>query len=86
MPVDNELTIILENLINTLRYSGWKASLDNKDKSYIIAEKNESKIVIQVLKQSSKESVEALKLYAKQLNAVPYVKEISSPSLEKIAI
>lgn len=89
MPTDNELTITLENLINTLRYSGWKASLESSssdEEMYIVAEKENSKIVIKVLKQPSHESLEALRLYAKNIKATPYIKQTNSAVLEKIAI
>lgn len=89
MPIDTELTITLENLINSLRYSGWKASLEasaSNEETYIVAEKDNSKIVIKVLKSASKESLEALKSYAKDIKAIPYIKQTSSPTLEKVAL
>jgi hypothetical protein len=89
MPIDTELTLILENLINSLRYSGWTASLvtpTSKEDEYILAQKDETKIVIKVFKNATQDSLDALKTYARDISATPYIKKTYNSPLEKISI
>ncbi len=89
MPTNSTLLIILENLINSLRFSGWTANIDEKDSNencFVVAEKDNVKIVIKV-SNASTTSTDDLKTYAKNHNAsFAYLRSANSQKLEQVAL
>jgi len=82
-----ETDTVLEELISTLQFSGWDTRIipspDGKE-DYILAQNDNSKIVIKVVPSSNDTAIETFKNFAKSLKAIPYLrpaKQHNGPSL-----